>query len=93
MRIFYLLFGLYAASHLYILICLRRALGPGRYLWFVGLLLLLMAGSWLIRIGRVPVGMMDGFQTVSFIWMGYALMLVFCLIALDVSGLFLRLGS
>ncbi len=93
MRIFYLLFGMYAASHLYILICLRRALGPGRYLWFVGFFLLLMAGSWLIRIGRVPVGMMDGFQTVSFIWMGYALMLAMSLIALDVSGLLLRLGS
>ena len=93
MRIFYLLFGLYAASHLYILICLRRALGSGRYLWFAGLFLLLMAGSWLIRFGRVPVGMMDGFQTVSFLWMGYALMLVFCLVALDVSGLLLRLGS
>ncbi len=92
MRVFYLLSGLYAASHIYILLCLRRAFGSGYWLWPVGLFLLLMAGSWLIRIGSVPVGMMDGFQTISFAWMGYALMLVLCLIALDVSGLLLRLG-
>ena len=93
MRMFYTLLALYAASHMYIFICLRRVFGPGRYLWPVGILLLLMAVSWLLRVGRVPVGMLDSFQTVSFAWMGYALILLLCLLALDVSGLGLRLGA
>ncbi len=93
MRIFYLLLTGYAASHIYIFLCLRRVFGPGRWVWPVGAFLLIMAASWVIRIGRVPVGMLDGFQTVSFTWMGYALLLVLCLIALDVSGLLLRLGA
>ena len=93
MRLFYLLFSLYIASHAYVFICLRRAFGGGKWQIPVALWLLAMAGSWLLRFGR-PVGPWgEKFQDITFFWMGFIILACYCLIAGDVLAVLSRLGA
>lgn len=93
MKIFYTLFALFALSHIYIFICLRRAFGGG--FWQIPALLWLstMALSWFFRFGKPmgPVG--EKFQDVTFFWMGFLVFLCYCLISLDILALLSRILS
>ncbi len=91
MRLFYFLFFLYVVAHGYIFICLRRAFGSGKWQIPTAFWLLLMAASWLWRFGR-PLGPLgEKFQDVSFYWMGFLILVCYCLIAGDVLAFLIRL--
>lgn len=93
MRLFYLLLFLYVAGHGYVFICLRRALGGGKWQIPIALWLLAMAGSWLLRFGR-PLGPLgEKFQDVTFFWMGFLILCCYCLIAGDVLAVLSRLAA
>ena len=90
MRLFYLLFSIYGISHIYIFLCLRRAFGGGKWQIPVGLWLFAMAVSWLWRFSR-PVGSFGAkVQDVTFFWMGFLILLCYCLIAGDLAALAAR---
>lgn len=90
MKIFYALLSIYGISHLYVFICLRRAFGGG--IWQLPAIIWLAAMSlgWILRFGRPggPIGVK--FQDLTFFWMGFLIMLCYCLIAFDLSALLSR---
>ena len=90
MRIFYLLFSLYVLGHAYVFLCLRRAFGGGKWQIPVLAWLIAMALSWLWRFGRPPGPVGERFQDVSLVWMGFFIMLCYCLIACDLAALLAR---
>lgn len=93
MRLFYFLFFLYVASHVYVFACLRRAFGKGKWRTPVAVWLLAMAGSWLLRLGP-PLGPLgEKFQDVTFFWMGFLILFCYCLMTGEALAFVSRLGA
>ncbi len=90
MRLFYLLFALYGLGHVYIFIALRRIFGGGWWQLPAAAWLLFMVFSWFFRLGKPVDGLGELMQAVNFIWMGFAILLCYCLLAADLWVFALR---
>ncbi len=93
MRFFYFLFLLFVFSHLYIFIAMRRVLGGGWWQLPAGLWLICMAFSWLLRMSPSLRPLMAPMQAVVFVWMGFSIMLCYCLLAADAAMLLARAAA
>ena len=92
MRLFSFLFTLYGASHLYVYWCLLRMGLPRRWRLPALILLLAFAGAWFYRLGRTTAFFPTLMQDISFLWMGFAIIAVACLLAADIGMLIIRAG-
>lgn len=93
MRLFLIIFSLYCLSQIYIFIFLRRAFGGGKWQIAVIFWLSLMNVFWFVRFAKLPEPFFQTWQVASHIWMGYAIFLIYCLVAADAIALLIRFLS
>lgn len=90
MALFRIFSLVYAFSHIYLFICLRRAFGGGKWQIPVILWLLFMAVAWVWRLGRRMGSFSAVVQDITHIWMGLFILLCYCLLAADLLALAAR---
>lgn len=90
MKIFYTLFACYCAGHIYVFFCLRRAFGGGVWQIPIALWVAAMVFPWLRHMGG-RIGKTGRYiQMLSFLWMGFFIFLLYCLIVRDLAALLAR---